>query len=105
MALVYFVLGCGFLCCISYLRRWARGKGSALAWYHWLGVAIIGLWSLFVAAWVGTSLGEGYAKAAGIGGLIWGGIDLVLFILVRLWIVKTVGKAPGATKPAAAAKA
>lgn len=103
MTLIYSLLGAGALCVAAWLRNWAKDRGGALGWYHWVGVAVIALWTLFVVAWIGTSIGEGYGRAAGIGALIWGGLDVVLFILVRLWIVKSVGKKSGA--PLAKAKA
>jgi hypothetical protein len=92
MALVYFVVGAGTLCCIARLRAWAKAHGRALGWYHWLGVGVVAAWTLFTAAWVGTSLKEGMATAAGVGALLWGGIGVLLFVLLRLWIVKPVGK-------------
>ena len=92
MALVYFLIGAGTLCTVSWLRGWAKTRGGTLAWYHWLGVGVVAAWMLFTAAWIGTSLGEGFAKAAGVGALLWGGIAVVLLALLRLWIVKSVGK-------------
>jgi len=73
-------------------------QGLSLAWYHWLGVAVVALWALFVVAWIGTSIAEGYAQAATVGGLVFGGIGVILFILLRLLIVKTTaGKQTGAS--------
>ncbi len=92
MPIVYFIIGTGTVLTVSWLRGWAAKRGGALGWYHWLAVGVIALWTLFVAAWIGTSLGEGFARAAGIGGLIWGGLDVLLFILVRLWIIRAVKK-------------
>lgn len=105
MALVYFLLGAGALCVVRVLRNWAKSKGGDLGWYHWVGVGIVALWTLFVAAWVGTSLGEGFPSAAAIGGLIFGGIDVIFVVLLRLWIVKSVGAKAGGKPAKAAAKA
>ncbi|HCW51305.1 MAG TPA: hypothetical protein DGR79_04460 [Clostridiales bacterium] len=92
MVLMYFLLGAVAFWAVQALLGWAKREGVALAWYHWLGVAVVALWALFVAAWIGTSVAEGYPQAATAGGLIFGGIGLVLFILLRLLIVKTARK-------------
>jgi len=94
MVLVYFVLGAVAFWAALWAQNWAKARGGTLAWYHWLGVAVVALWTLFLAAWVGTSLAEGYPKAALVGLLVWGLIDVILFVLLRLWVVRTV--CPGA---------
>lgn len=92
MVLVYFLLGLIVFFVAQRLDAWSKARGGHLACYHWLGFAVVALWTLFVAAWIGTSLAEGYPKPAGIGGLIWGGLDLVLIILLRFWLVSAVGR-------------
>lgn len=89
MTLVFVLLGVGLFLVAQRLGAWAKAKGGRLAWYHWLGYAVVALWTVFVVAWIGTSLGEGYPKAAVVGGLIWGGLDLVLVALLRLWLTRS----------------
>lgn len=93
MVLVYLLLGAGIFYVAQRVSDWARARGGRLAWYHWLGYAAVAAWTLFLVAWVGTSIAEGYPMAGGIGAIIWGGVDLVLIVLLRLWLVRTVGQA------------
>jgi hypothetical protein len=61
-----------------------------MPWWKWL---LLGLWILFVAftlGWIGTNLGENELKAAGVGGIIFGLITVVLGaglwrVIVRGW--------------------
>lgn len=95
MVVLYFLYGAGAILAIQALVNWARKNDATLCWYHWLSVAIVAFWFLFVLAWVGGSLVELYAKAALVGGLLFGGFGLVLLIAARLLILKA------AKKPAA----
>lgn len=92
MVLLYFLLGAGAILGVQALVNWARKNDATLRWYHWLSVAVVALWFLFVLAWIGGSLQEAYAKAATVGGLLFGGIGLVLLIAVRLLILKSARK-------------
>lgn len=103
MTLVYVLLGMGVLFVAGRLAAWAEAKEGRLGWYHWVGFGVVALWTVFVVAWIGTSVAEGYPKAAGMGALIWGGLDLVLVVLLRLWLIKTVTKGPVAVSPGARA--
>ena len=83
--LFWFVLG--ILSCLAVMafKQWAGDRRLRMVWWKWIGV--IG-WMVFVGAslaFVGTSLGEGEARAAIMGALFAGVIALVSAVV--LWRV------------------
>lgn len=64
-----------------------RHRGIAFTAGQWVGYLVWLLWTLFGIAFVWTSIAEGEARAARLGGLIFGGMSVITAaVLALLWI-------------------
>jgi len=83
--LFWFVLGILSCLAVTAFRLWAQDRRLHMTWWKWIGVIA---WMAFAGAslaFVGTSLGEGEARAAIMGALFAGVLVLVSGAL--LWRV------------------
>ncbi len=65
-----------------------EGRGISFSFGQWAIYLAWLLWALFSVAYVWTSLGEDEPRAAGVGGVIFGGLALVVGgILAQMWFV------------------
>lgn len=71
------------------LKLWMEDRGIAMPFWKW---AVVACWFLGLGvtiAFVGTSLGENEARAAGLGGLIFG--TIVIIAGVAVWRLLRIG--------------
>jgi len=59
-----------------------KTKKLTFKWYHWLICVLWYCLGLFVIGFVGTSFAEGEIRAAGMATLIFGGVYIVITILL-----------------------
>ncbi|AET69294.1 hypothetical protein Desor_3836 [Desulfosporosinus orientis DSM 765] len=56
-------------------------KFKGLSWWQWGLYGVLLLWLAFSLGWIVTSLVEGEVQSAGMGTLIFGGIEIILLIV------------------------
>jgi type VI protein secretion system component VasK len=61
----------------------------SFSWYHWIISLLWYLTGVFVIGFVGTSFAEGEPQAAGMATLIFGGLYLVITILLYRFVFTT----------------